>query len=620
MSRWLFEPPFRVRQGGSAAEYAFSPSLDVFVREVVQNAKDQKADDPEAPVRVHFQLVRLRGKPLDRFQETLEWPGLAEHLRAAGQGNPNMRSLKRRVEQLEQDLSLLLLRIDDFGTGGLVGGDLEEDRPFTSLCVDELFSVKKSEGAGGSYGLGKSVLWRFSGFSTVLFSSYPSEYPSDGQGLRLFGRAQLPWHKVGHEPFQGTCWFGRRVTEGGKPTALSFWGESAAKIAIPLWLNRANEPGTSILVVDFSPPAEDVIGDREIAKALVEAASKHFWPVLGDGGAQLQVASSVLDAETGLVEGEQRAVGTESNIQPFAQCLRDFRDGATTESLEAPGKTARVDLDLRIPARVDGGPAVTAPVSLCVRLAQGPAKKLNDHVAEARGFGMVVRYRDLRGLSLSARRFNAVLICGRLRGDSEPDHAAEEFLRYAEPPGHDRWTSTPRLRDLYKRGYNRALEDLDRAVADALKRLVSQPVTGGVIGPDRLSMLFPIGERGHQVREHGFKVKSRTAKLLPDGRWSFAAEVERSKGQGAWIVRLRLRPGTEDGADAASVVGDMSAMPACPISLIKGAGQVTVPESVRKVTLSGRSDPALHRIEGRRFAMRLEIAASSVGAAKGEEG
>jgi len=618
MTGWLCEPPTRIRQGGSAAEYALSPQLDVFVREVVQNAKDQKGDNSQEPVRVHFQLVRLIGQSLDRFLKMLDWPSLAEHLRAAGQGNPNVRFLRRSVEQLERDRELLLLRIDDSGTGGLVGGDLEADRPFASLCVDELFSIKKSEGAGGSYGLGKSVLWRFSGFSTVLFSSYPSEYPPDGHGLRVFGRAQLPWHRVGNEAFQGTCWFGRKAIEGGKPTALSLWGNTAQDVAKPLFLDRPRENGTSILVVGFSPPAEDVIGPSEIAKALAEAASTHFWPVLGNGS-ELTVTSSVLDAETGGIEIEHKATGKEPHVQPFVQCLQDFRDGTVADTLEGPETTACVDLDLKIPARVDGRPAVIGRVSLCARLVPGPAKKHSDTVAEARGFGMVVRYRDLKGLSLSARRFNAVLICGRLRGDSDSDNAVEEFLRYAEPPEHNRWTSTPRLRDMYKRGYNKALEDLERTVAETLKKLVSQPVTGEVAGPDRLSMMFPIGQKGSETREHGFRVKSRTASLIPDGRWAFGAEVERTKGQGSWTVRVRLRPGTEEGADATSVVGELSSTPACPISLIKGAGQVMVPDAVRKLTLTGRSDPALHRVEGRRVAMRLDIAASSTGAVKAEE-
>src|SRR6185503_5297988 len=42
---WVFEPAGRVRRGGNAAAYAFRPDLNVFVREVVQNAKDQKRAD-----------------------------------------------------------------------------------------------------------------------------------------------------------------------------------------------------------------------------------------------------------------------------------------------------------------------------------------------------------------------------------------------------------------------------------------------------------------------------------------------------------------------------------------------------------------------------------------------
>lgn len=612
MSRWLFEPPTRVRQGGSAAEYALSPRLDVFVREVVQNSKDQREANGSPPVRVDFQVVRLRGEPLAAFLGALEWSGLAQHLRAAGHGNANVRFLQRSVEQLERDRELLLLRIDDFGTGGLVGGDLEPDRPFASLCIDELFSVKKAEGSGGSYGLGKSVLWRFSALSTVLFASYPSEYPLGGHGLRVFGRAQLPWHRIGSESYQGACWYGRTAVADGKPTALSIWGDSALEVARPLFLDRPREPGTSILVVGFSPPAEDVSGGDAIARALVEAASTHFWPVLGGNESKLQVTSSVLDAETGRIETRYTATGTEPHVQAFVQCLRDFRTNTVVEALETPDQTARVELELPIPARVDGTPAVNGRVSLCVRLDSGPPRKHSDHVAEARGFGMVVRYRDLKGLSLSARRFSAVLICGELRGESEADRAVEQFLRYAEPPEHNGWTSTPRLRDLYKRGYAKALEGLERSVADALKRLVSQPVTGGVSGPDRLSLLFPIGAKGHETREHGFRVTSRSATLLPDGRWAFAAEVERTRGRGSWTTRLRLRPAMEDGADTSSVVGEVNSAPACPITIVKGTAEVQVPEGVRRLTLTGRSNPALHRLEARRIAMRLEVAASSM--------
>lgn len=611
MAEWVFEEPIRVRQGGSAAQYAFSPKLDVFVREVVQNSKDQKDANATDPVRVDFRLLRLSGDALEAFRVAVDWQSLVEHLRAAGQ-RKNTHSIMRAVEELEEARSLLLLRVDDFGTGGLVGGDFDEDRPFSSLCVDELFSVKKSQGAGGSYGLGKSVLWRFSGLSTVLFSSRLSDYPDGASGLRIFGRAQLPWHKVGGDSFQGTCWFGERSERNGRLTAMSVWGPASDEIAERLCLDRKSDTGTSILLLGFTPPAaEDVSRDDALAGDLVSAATKHFWPVLLGDQPELRVTGSFQDLGTGDTTPEQSA-GLVAGVEPFRRCLDDYRAGRTTEALDTPDDTATVNLPFKIPARMDGsaGP-IDASVTLCVRLLSGRRLPLTDHVAEVRGFGMVVRYRDLKGLSLSARPFHAVLVCGTLRGTSEADRAVEDFLQLAEPPEHNKWVSTPRLRDTYKRGYNKALEELDRAVVNTLKRLVSQPVKGGEAGPDRLAMLFPIGQKGREEREHAFRVKSRSAFLRPDGRWLFAAEVERTQGAGDWSVRVQLRPATDDGADRHSIIGEATCDPSLPISVHAGAARLVVPASTRTVRISGVSDPGRLRVDGRRVAMRLDVAASA---------
>ena len=55
---------------------------------------------------------------------------------------------------------------------------------FRALCKDVLFSHKRSESAGGSYGLGKSVLWTFSGLTTVIFNSVPKDVPKGTASLR----------------------------------------------------------------------------------------------------------------------------------------------------------------------------------------------------------------------------------------------------------------------------------------------------------------------------------------------------------------------------------------------------------------------------------------------------
>ncbi len=84
MVEWVFDvlPPSGARRGGDPAEHAFARSLDTFVREVVQNANDQRIGD-RAP-EVHFDFEELVGESLKEFQAQLSWSSLLPHLQAAG--------------------------------------------------------------------------------------------------------------------------------------------------------------------------------------------------------------------------------------------------------------------------------------------------------------------------------------------------------------------------------------------------------------------------------------------------------------------------------------------------------------------------------------------------------
>jgi hypothetical protein len=317
----------------------------------------------------------------------------------------------------------------------------------------------------------------------------------------------------------------------------------------------------------------------------------------------------MLDTESGELGHRMRAT-INPKLKPFEACLEAYRAGQTSDELTRPDDVARAELELAIPAKIDGSaPKLTGHVSLCVRLAAAGAKYGVDSVAEARGFGMVVRYRERKGLSLSARHFHAVLICGTLHGSSPEDDAVEEFLRLAEPPSHDEWTSTPRLREVYKRGYAAALEKLERAVIDALKRLVSQSSAAGETGPELLSRLFPIAERGREEREHRFRVVERQAVLQADGQWQFSGKVERTLGRGPWRVMVQLRPATEDGADPGSFIGEIEAAP-LDVRVEKGRAEILVPESTSRARFSGRSDPGRQPIGGQRVAVRLDVSAT----------
>jgi hypothetical protein len=169
---WIFDdaPASGARRGGLAMAHVIPTDLDNFVREVLQNARDQR--DEHETVKVRFTFMELTGGFKEGFLRALDWHELKPHIEtAAVEGGITIGPQLRRALEVMADNSLLLLRIEDSGTRGLVGGedDRSEGTNFNQLCRDELVTGESSETRGGSFGLGKSVLWRFSLPSTVRF-------------------------------------------------------------------------------------------------------------------------------------------------------------------------------------------------------------------------------------------------------------------------------------------------------------------------------------------------------------------------------------------------------------------------------------------------------------------
>jgi RNA polymerase primary sigma factor len=224
---------------------------------------------------------------------------------------------------------------------------------------------------------------------------------------------------------------------------------------------------------------------------------------------------------------------------------------------------------------------------------------------------MVVKYRNLEGISLSAQPFVATLLCGTLRGDTKEDQAAEMFLRMAEPPEHNTWGSNQRLQSHYRKGYATQLDQLERQVAALIKQLVSQAAGEGDRGPQLLSRMFPIGTAGVEKREHAFTVTKRNATLTPEGVWLFSGEVRRSSGDGPWRARVALKFSTDEGAEG-SVVRSLDKLnPKVPFSISNGVATVDLPSTANKLAFAGRSDKTLHPVEARRAAVRLDVTAGT---------
>lgn len=607
---WVFDPlpPSHSRRGGDPAEHAFPHHIDTFVREVVQNANDQAAGAP----RVIFRLRDIAGEDLAHFLEAAGWRTLQPHLAAAAK---TRRSLENFLEELESSACMRILVIEDRNTIGLEGDELDGDSHFRALCKDTLYSHKQNElSAGGSYGLGKSVLWSFSSISTVFFNSVLRQNPGNRRSPRFIGRTELPSHgNLGRKQsggYTGSGWFGEVHGDGGRAThAESLWGKRAAAQAKALYLSRGADSGTSILILGFREPAADVDQDLDrLADSIRQAAVRFFWPAMHMGDESLQVMVDI--------DGNAEPVFAEDpEFRAFAQCYAQRAHASSR--LDEPGDIVSREIDLDIPARRDSArkSVLRCRLTLTVRMpTEDEHGAYLGHVAMFRGPGMVVKYWDRKNVAIGVPAFHATLACGLARNPENPteaDQALEQFLRAAEPPGHDEWKSTPRLREDYEQGAAGALNALKHKVNEALRDLLAPRPRQGQQGPDRLRKLFPIGPRGGKGSEPSAFQFSGLRAMLVDGRWQFSGEVQPKVTGHPWRAVIGLQELGEDGrAVEAIAIGDISVLTKhIDIAIHDGKAELNAPATASSVAFSGMS-VTLEASRGWQGELSLEVTGS----------
>ncbi len=135
-------------------------------REIIQNSIDAR-DDYDKPVHVKFQID---------FFPCKDFPGLDDFnniLMLCKSTHPNDKKTKDfinvAITLLEQE-KLPVLKVSDFNTTGLHGGDKDRDKPWYSLVKSTGVS-KKTTGEGGSFGIGKGAPYAASSLRTVFYST-----------------------------------------------------------------------------------------------------------------------------------------------------------------------------------------------------------------------------------------------------------------------------------------------------------------------------------------------------------------------------------------------------------------------------------------------------------------
>ncbi|WP_254707056.1 helix-turn-helix domain-containing protein [Streptomyces lunaelactis] len=539
---WIFQraPEDGSRNGGNAAAYAFAANLEVLAREATQNSLDERYL-PSQPVISRFVLHELTGQHLKEFLSALRWDSIERHLReAADRRQKAGRVLVDGLNELERTGRLVLLRIDDYNASGLTGPEYDDGR--FARVVRRTLDSGKAGAQGGSYGLGKAALWAASRFGLVLVNSTLSERQDGRDERRMAGRLELPWHALGGEEFAGPAWFGTKDRER-KDSARSWWADGTT--AESLYLERDDSsPGTSFLVVGAYDGSGDTEDLEEMHEQLTAGVAHNFWAsMVGGEQSGPLLRASVAAWRNGQVVRPETYIDPHAHEPARSRAVSAFLDGRTTSELTSRDDVLQASVSLKLPARKEPGvsgeqrPESHEAVLLVTPTAEDDPKP--DHIAFMRATRMVVKNKRVSDLPLGHRRFQAVLLAGLATGAGNPDaEDAEQFLRTAEPPDHNDWTSTEDLTATYVRGARQCILNFKKAAEQTIRDLLrgQEEESDADEGPQILRDLLTL-DAPKKPRTQGFPVvHAIEGDVSESGAWRVRVTVKLPEREDPWVL------------------------------------------------------------------------------------
>jgi hypothetical protein len=143
------------------------------VRECAQNSLDAAASQ-DRPVRIEIKVHSLPVDELSFFDD------LRETLRACKtfwHGQPKPLEFFDRAIGMARQKSIYVLRVSDYGTTGVPGGDDDMHKAWFGLVRSRGVSIKTDEASAGAFGIGKDAPLAASAFRTPC-SAASSSAPS----------------------------------------------------------------------------------------------------------------------------------------------------------------------------------------------------------------------------------------------------------------------------------------------------------------------------------------------------------------------------------------------------------------------------------------------------------
>ncbi|WP_436760970.1 helix-turn-helix domain-containing protein [Streptosporangium sp. V21-05] len=599
------------RELGNAAAFAFDPNLTVLAREATQNSLDERHETMR-PVRIRFILHEVTGERLRRLQEALRWDDLVPHFEAAADTRQKVgRVLANGLRELQEQGSLLLLKIEDYNASGLTGPEYDDGR-FAAVVRRQLDS-HKSGSAGGSYGLGKATLWATSQFGLVIMNSTLSEPYESRRERRLIGRLDLPWHEVNGMQYAGPAWLGEGdlFREGA---ARSWWaGERTVE---ELYLTRgSNDPGTSFLIVGAHDPSGEAADLEGMHQALVRGLATGFWASMVTGRDSVPMMEASVEAfRDGQVAVAEERVDPHRYEPARSRAVQAFLDGNTVSQITTADDVAALTVPLTVPPLKGAEKAepVTHEAVLLVTPTDDDDEKPNRLIC-MRGTRMAVLDRAVNDVPLSAMRFQAVLLAGGAAGSPGTDaDLAEAFLRAAEPPEHNDWKQTEDLTSSYARGAVTRLKEFRRSMLDRVRdavrptERVTEEETPAILR--ELLRFDPLPT----PRSPGYPtVRSARGSITPEGAWQIRVEIKLPERDDPWLLRPLLRFATRSGPRPEARWARINSESHCEVT---DEGNLRCAEGTRSAVFTGVSDVTSHPVAARMAGVEVDLVRVKEGA------
>lgn len=606
------------REYGNAAAFAFNADLSVLAREATQNSLDERRDS-QAPVRVNYTLHELTGEHLSDFLAAIQWEQLSTHFNSAASAQQKVaRSLRAALDDLEQNQSLVLLRIDDFNASGLTGPEYDDGR-FAAVVRRQLDSHKQSGRlAGGSYGLGKATLWATSRFGIVLINSTLSQ-PHEGRtDRRVIGRLDLPWHEVDDTAFAGPAWFGQAETDPDhQGVSRSWWADEDTVQDLHLERNSP-ESGTSFLIVGAHDASGDAETLEEMHEKLVRSLADGFWAAMVGGAS----AGPLMEAHVTALRNDEIVV-SEQRVDPhnyhpaLSRALRAYLDNETVEELTTAEQVARTTVPLVVTPRRGEGNSRTKGTQhdtvLLVTQAFETAATTN-RVICMRGNRMTIVEHRPREIPLGTPPFQAVLLAGYATGrDDAGVEAAEAFLRASEPPEHDKWDRTEELTSSYEKGALTRLKEFRSEIDKAVRGLVGQQETERTRGPKVLRELLKLeaapASRARSVAGAP-SVRHVQGQVDESGSWHVVVTLKVPASDDPWLLTPVAKFDVRSGGRPTIRWRELTAGDGCRVE----GRNLSIDAGVRQATFVGVTDPTSHPVQGRFARLLVEVPKARVGA------